>query len=103
MKPIFNISVQEATDLYNNKFWLTMSDYEIAKFQLLTDRLCMPFDVFHLAVERSLKRPVYTHEFGLNHEGLVRELLEGTPSPTLNDIINLIPKDKLILVIKTEP
>ena len=32
-------------------------------FQLYEERLCMPFPLFHKAVEEALGRPVYTHEF----------------------------------------
>jgi hypothetical protein len=96
------ITKENAIKLYESKFWEGMSFFERAKFQLLTDLLCMPFDIFHEAIEKALKRPVYTHEFGLNYGGLVRELLEGTPPPTLEEILNLIPVDKRVVVIINE-
>ena len=53
---------QEAIEKYNSKFWLTMTHKEIAKFQINENRLCVPFDVFHEAIEFTLGRPVFTHE-----------------------------------------
>lgn len=90
---------QEAIALYDTQFWEAMSYEERAKFQLFERRLCMPFDVFHEAIEKTLGRPVYTHEFGLNMEGLRKELLGETPAPTMEDIINMIPEEKRVLVV----
>ncbi|GMO25248.1 MAG: hypothetical protein Pg6A_12560 [Termitinemataceae bacterium] len=60
---------EQAVALYESRFWETMSYEERAKFQILQERLCMPFGVFHGAISKYLGRPVYTHEFGLNREG----------------------------------
>ena len=68
-------------------------------FQLFTDKLCMPFTIFHAAMEKALGRPVYTHEFGLNYDGLVEELLGKKPAPTMQEIMEMIPADKRIIVI----
>lgn len=89
---------ETAVALYESKFWLTMTHRERAEFQLFTDLLCMPFDVFHEAMEKALGRPVFTHEFGLNREGLEAELMGQAPAPSLDDIINLIPADKRVIV-----
>ena len=89
----------EAIALHDSKFWEAMSYEERAKFQLFERRLCMPFDVFHEAIEKTLGRPVYTHEFGLNIDGLKKELLGETPPPTMEDIINMIPEEKRVLVV----
>ena len=75
-----------------------MTPREIAEFQMEQDRLCVPFDVFHKAIEDALGRPVYTHEFGLNRDGLRKELNGEKESPTLEEIINLIPENKRILI-----
>jgi hypothetical protein len=87
-----------AVALYDSGFWKQMSHEEIAKFQIMEDRLCMPFEAFHEAIEKTLGRPVFTHEFGLNREGLIKELFHGAPAPTLEDIVNLIPEEKRILI-----
>jgi len=71
-------------------------------FQLFQDKLCIPFDIFHAAIERVLDRPVWTHEFGLNHDGLVAEYLGKTPKPSFEDIMNLIPEEKRVILVMDE-
>lgn len=66
----------KAIELYNSKFWEKMSYQERAEIQLKEPFLCMPFDVFHEAMEKTLERPIWTHEFSLNYYGLVKELAE---------------------------
>lgn len=89
----------QAIKLAKSKFWETMSLKDRAVFQINERRLCMPFDIFHEAVEKTIGRPVFTHEFGLNYEGIRREIMDGAPPPTFKDIVNLIPKDKQILIM----
>ena len=92
-----------AKALYESGFWESMSDKERAMFQLFEDRLCMPFDVFHAAIEKALGRPVWTHEFALNRAGLQAELLGDAPRPTMDEIVGLIPAEKLIVCQGTSP
>ena len=89
---------EEAVALYNSKFWESLSFKERAKFQLFEKRLCMPFGVFHEAMEKTLGRSIWTHEFGLNYTGLKKEFLGEAEPPTMEEIINLIPKEKRIMV-----
>jgi hypothetical protein len=88
----------EAVALGESRFWEQMSYEEIAKFQLMENLLCMPFEVFHEAITKALGRAVFTHEFALNREGLIKELFHGGPVPTLEEIINLIPEEKRIIL-----
>jgi len=94
-----NLTKEQATALYNSGFWHEMGYRERALFQLFQPLLCMPFDVFHEAVEKTLGRPVWTHEFAYK-EDIEKELLGEKPPPTFDEIINLIPKDKRLLIIK---
>ena len=89
---------EQAIAFCENKCYEGWSARQIAEFQVAQDRLCMPFDVFHKAIEEALGRPVYTHEFGLNSEGLRKELCGEKEPPTLEEIINLVPEDKRILI-----
>lgn len=52
------LTERQAIDLYDSGFWESMTEEERVKFQLFEDRLCMPFPVFHAAVEEVLGRPV---------------------------------------------
>jgi len=66
---------EEAVNLYESNFYSNMTAREIAIFQLFEERLCIPFAVFHKAVEESLGRPVVDVEFVYNLDGLRQELL----------------------------
>ena len=87
------ITKEQAIQLYNSGFWQTMSYRDRAIFQLHENLLCMPWAVFHEAMCQALDRPVYTHEFGLNREGLKKELMGEIPSPSLEEILDLIPQE----------
>lgn len=92
------LTEEQAKAFYNSKAYETMTARQIAKFQMEQDRLCMPFDVFHKAMEDTLGRPVFTHEFGLNRDGLRKELRGEKDAPTFEEIVNLIPAEKRIII-----
>ena len=91
---------EQAIKLYDSEWWKNCSDREIVGFQLFTRRLCLPFSEFHRAVEAVLGRPVRIHEFGSNGK-LKEEFLGEKPTPTFEEIMSLIPKEKLVLVFAT--
>jgi hypothetical protein len=93
-----SIGKENAIELYNSNWWEGLSYQEIAGVQLFTAELCCPFDIFHEAVEKSLGRPVFTHEFGLNYQGICKEFLGEKEPPTMEEIINLIPEQKRIVI-----
>src|SRR3990167_3850044 len=77
------LTKKQAIEFFESNAWEKMSHEERATFQLKQDRLCMPFDKFHESIEVLLGRPVYTHEFGLNRDGLIQEAEGKAHSPTL--------------------
>ena len=93
------ITREQAVELHDSEFWKTMSFKDRANFQMFTKRLCMPFDVFHEAVEKTLGRPVFTHEFDLDWDGLAKELCGERDAPSFTNIISLIPEDKQIMLV----
>lgn len=92
------ITGKQARELYNSEFYKKLSHYDIVKFQLFEPMLCMPFDIFHEAVEKVLKRPVFTHEFAFI-DSLKKEFLGEKTPPTFKEIMDLIPEDKRIIVL----
>lgn len=90
---------EQAIKLHDSKFWESMTYRQRAEFQLFEERLCMPFTVFHEALEKTLGRPVYTHEFAYFLDGLKKELMGERPAPSLGEIIEMIPADKRIVVV----
>lgn len=93
-----SIGREAAIALEATKWWEGKSAHEIASFQMATQELCMPFDEFHKAIEAALNRPVWTHEFGLNRDGLREELQGNKPAPSFQDILDLIPPEKRIIL-----
>lgn len=76
-------NVEETIAKYpNNKWWRSDDSTEIAKYQLFERILMVDFSKFHEGVEKLLGRPVFTHEFGLNYDGLKEE---ATKAITLLD------------------
>ena len=53
---------KEAIAFAGSDAWKSMTYAERAALQVHEEFLCMPFDVFHEAVENVLGRPVFTHE-----------------------------------------
>lgn len=94
-----SIGRKQAIRLAESGWWKGKSAREIAGFQLFVAELCMPFGEFQRAVEEALGRPVWTHEFGLNIEGIRAEFLGERPAPTLEEIISMIPAEKRIVVV----
>ena len=90
----------QAVELYDSCWWVDKTALEISLFQLFEPLLCMPFDRFHAAVEEALGRPVFTHEFGLNWDGLKKELLGERPAPTMEQILEMIPEAKRIVIVR---
>ena len=97
------IEKDKALELFNSKWWLDKTPEEIVRFQLFTDRLCLPFDKFHQALESALNRPVWTHELAFNYPGICSEFLKEKPAPSMEEIMNLIPVEKRIIVSVQSP
>lgn len=89
-----SIGRRKAEELYESRWWLGRSAREIAKFQLFTRELCLPFVVFHRSLEEALGRPVWRHEFGFNVDGLIQEFLDERDAPTAEEVLRLGPAEK---------
>lgn len=97
-----SIGREKAVELANTNWWELCEPREIAEFQLFTVELCCPFSVFHEAIEKALGRPVWTHEFGLNYDGIVQEFLGEREAPTMQEIIELVPEEKRLAIFMPE-
>jgi len=89
---------EQAIQFYDAKAYEGMSHRELAVFQINQEKLCMPFDIFHEAVEKTIGRPVFTHEFGLHHAKIAAEINGECEAPTLEEIIGLIPEEKRLII-----
>ena len=91
---------EQAIKLAESKWWEHAEARDIAAFQLQEEKLCLPFDVFHKAVEEAIGRPVWTHEFA-GPEHLLAELKGEVPHRTFQEILELIPAEKRVIVFDT--
>lgn len=57
------ITKEEARRLEQTGWYQGRTAEDIVSFQLFENRLCMPFEQFHSAVNAVLGHPVWTHEF----------------------------------------
>ncbi len=84
--------------------WEAMSFRERAEFQLEQDLMCMPFDKFHEAVERTLDRSVWTHEFA-DRDRLRDELAGKRPKATMDEVFGSLARlasDKPVVIVKLD-
>lgn len=93
-----SLTEQQARDFAETGWWKELPADAIVAFQLYESRLCMDFHDFHGAVEESLGRPVFTHEFALNYDGLVAEFECKAERPTMAEIVNMIPIEKRLVI-----
>ena len=92
------LTQDEAIALAASGEWKDWTDEQIVAFQFYQEKLCMDFSRFHEAMEKVMGRPVWTHEFAFR-DRLQAELEGKLPAPTMEDILALIPPEKLIAVL----
>lgn len=91
------LTEQQAIVFAKSKEYEHWTDEQIVRFQLFQKRLCMDFGRFHQAMEAVLGRPVWTHEFA-DADRLKEEYLGTRSAPTMEEIINLIPEEKRLIL-----
>jgi hypothetical protein len=93
-----SIGRANAIALSESGWWRGQPARELAKFQLMTRELCMPFEVFRQSLETALGRPVWIHELGFNLEAIIQELFGERDAPTLDQILDLLPAAKRCVI-----
>lgn len=93
-----SIGKEQAIELAKTKWWKEKTAEEIVFFQLFTVELAMDFSDFHEALEKCLGRPVFTHELGVNFDGICDEFLGNKEAPNFKEIIKMIQKQKKIII-----
>jgi hypothetical protein len=92
------LTTEQAIAFAESGAWQLLDIKARALFQMEQDKLCMPFGEFHKAVEEALGRPVWTHEFGLNRDGLLAEMQGKASAPSFAEILALLPADGTMVV-----
>lgn len=98
MVAIKQLTTEEAIEFHDSDAWKELDFGQRARFQMSQKKLCMPFSVFHEAIEKTLGRPVFSHEFGMNYDGISDELFKGAAPPTIKEIMGMIPVDKRLIL-----
>lgn len=96
-EPTKQLTKERAIALHDSGEWKNWTPEQKVRFQLFQDRLCMPFEKFHEAIEIVLKRSVWTHEFA-NRNAIMLEYLGEKPAPTFDEIVDMIPAEKRIIL-----
>jgi len=90
---------KQAIARFNSNWWEGKTAKEIVGFQLYEKRLCMPFGLFHKAMEEVLDRPVFTHEFA-DYNALQGEYEGKREYDGLDaSIKRVIPKDTPVIKV----
>ena len=99
-KKVIQLTYSEAIAMTSSEERNNWTDRELVAFQLYHDRCCVPFDSFHAALERVLGRPVYLHELAgeTGRNNIIAEFLGNRTAPSLDDIISLLPAEKVIVL-----
>jgi len=91
------LTKEQAIKMFESKVWMEWTAEQVVRFQLFQKLLCMDFSHFHRCIQEVLGRQVYTHEFAFRDE-LLKEYLGAKETPTFEDIINLIPEEKRLII-----
>jgi hypothetical protein len=92
------ITKAQAIAIFQSRVWETWTNKQVVDFQLYQERLAVDWTRFQMAVEAMLGRPVWTHEFADDQR--LKDEYEGRHGkPTFEEIMALIPEDKLIVVV----
>lgn len=96
---------EEAIEIAESGIWQEWSADRIVGLFLFDGegRLFCPIDVLYASLRESFGRPVYTHELAESNIGNIREeFLRDREPPTLEEILDLIPEEKLIILDLTK-
>ncbi len=93
-----SIGKQNAIAMAESGWWEGMNVKKAAMIAITTQELCCPVSVFFRLLSDALNRPVYTHEMVWGYKNLYLELIGEKDPPNLEEIINLIPEEKRIVI-----
>lgn len=92
-----DLTQESAAALWETNWWDCLGFQATAVLQLHQERLCMPFGKFQEALSFALGRTVLTHEFR-DPDRLKAELLNLKKAPDFQEILEMIPPEKRLIV-----
>jgi len=90
---------EEAIKIGKSGIYKTWTHEEKVDTQLYNEYICMPVGDFLESLTVVFKRPVYDIELLDGGENLKAELEGRKSPPTIDEIVNMFPGDKIIVVI----
>ena len=91
------LTTEQAIAMAESGVWKEWTAEQVVRFQLFQEKLYMDFSHFHKCMQDVIGRPVWTHEFAFRDE-LVKEYLGAKETPSFEDILNLIPEEKRLVI-----
>jgi hypothetical protein len=90
---------EQAIKFYESNIWEEWTHEQIVRLQLFQDRLCVTLDRYQEALFNVFGRGIYSHELAEgNRKNLILEYLGEKDSPTFDEIMNLIPFEKRMIL-----
>lgn len=86
----------QAIAIYNSGIWQDMTEKQICDMQLLQDRLCVPLDILHDAMNVCLGRPITNLELLTQRSELTREYILKNGKPSCEDVMALLIDNQII-------
>jgi len=97
--PVHAIGREKAWRLAKTEWWKESTPREIVEFQLRTQELCVPIPDLLDALQKTFGRPVLLHELSSsNSTALLDEFYGDKEAPVWQEIINLLPEERRIIV-----
>jgi hypothetical protein len=93
-----SIGSENAIKMSDSKWWEGMEPRKAAIIAISTAELCCPVSVFWEILSNALGRAVYTHEMVWGFKNLYLEIIGEKDTPTLQEIIELIPEEKRLVI-----
>lgn len=95
-------SIIETMNKYDGNLWWESKDLVfVAMFQIFEPVLMVDFSDFHAGLEKLLGRPVFTHEMGINLDGLKQEAKEAIKQIHNNESLETSQQHKDKMLIKS--
>lgn len=103
MKKI-DITLEQAEEIEKTKFYCFLDAKQIVRFQICLNMWCLEPGLFYAALEKILGRKISSEfgndvlpEYSYIHDDIIDEYLQKETIPTINELIEMLPKDKKYL------
>lgn len=85
----YQLTEQEAKDLYFSFIWRSWTDEQIFRLQFFQKKILLDMDRFRSAINKVFNRKVQSWEMG-DRETLLKFYLKHEAAPSINEFIDLI-------------